>query len=132
MNMLLQKLKRLCYTRIFILFNLSAVAFTFQACYGVPQDDLMAVTISGKVTDSQTLEPIQGIKVEGGQSGTIAYTDNEGYFIVQVEPGDVNEVTFSDVDGQDNRSYADKIAAVADSLPSHTISLDIALNPKSN
>lgn len=125
-----QRIKRLFYTRIFVLFNLSAVAFTFQACYGSPQDGWMDVGISGYVLATDTREPIQGIKVDVLSSGLSSYTDEEGFFVVRTESDSAYTIVFSDVDGDDNGLYWDKTTVLTDTVNSYDLSLKVMLNPK--
>ncbi|MBN1949816.1 MAG: radical SAM-associated putative lipoprotein [Bacteroidales bacterium] len=132
MNNIIQKIKRLAYTRFFALFSLSAVAFTFQACYGMPQDDWQSVTIQGYVSDSETREPISGIRVAVDQNGTTAFTDVEGFFMVRAEPNTNYDIIFSDVDGDENGVYWEKTASLTDSISNAELSLKVMLNPKAN
>ena len=126
------QLKRICYTKIFILFNLSAVAFTFQACYGTMQDDWMDVLITGYVYSSETREPIPGIEVEVVKTGTASMTDEEGYFAVRSEKNSAYMLVCSDIDGEDNGSFWDKTTVLNDSLDKYDLSLKVMLNPKDN
>ena len=128
----IQKFRRFFFTRILVLFNLSAVAFTFQACYGVPQDEWMDVMITGYVSDAETREPISGIDVEVIKIGSAAITDEEGYFRVYAEQDSLYTLIFSDVDGEANGLYWDKTTSISDTLYSKDLSLKVLLNPKTN
>lgn len=130
MKAIIRKLKRLTYTKVFALFSLSAVAFTFQACYGMPQDDWVSVDIKGYVNDSQTREPIPGIRVRVDGNGSSAYTDAEGFFVVRAEPDSVYTLNFTDVDGEDNGLYWDKTASLSDTASMEELSFKVLLNPK--
>ena len=49
--------------------------------------------ISGSVVDAKTNQPIAGVNITGGNTGTAA--DNEGRFSIAVQEGD--ELTFSHI-----------------------------------
>ena len=67
--------------KIFNGISLTAVAFIFQACYGVGPDCYSDVRLTGTVTSKTTNLPIQGIKVTvNDESHNIGITDENGKF----------------------------------------------------
>jgi hypothetical protein len=129
MKTLIQKSRRFIYTRILVLFNLSAVAFTFQACYGMPQDDWMDVMITGYVYASDTHEPIPGIGV-AAENGTYSNTDQDGYFSIRAEQDSLYNIIASDLDGEENGEFWNKTTTLADTLHTNEMSLKVYLNRK--
>lgn len=104
--------------KIFSGISLTAVAFSFQACYGTPNDLVCDVKFTGTVTSKTTNLPIEGIKVVLNDGVIHGFTDKNGKFIVYARkweldcklcvPGKVN-IHFLDIDGVDNGHFADKI-----------------------
>ena len=129
---ILQKIRRLFFTRILVIFNLSAVAFAFQACYGTPQDIKEEVMISGYVTASGTGEPIQGIEVNFGNSVGIETTNTEGYYYLFVQMDTLYNVVFHDIDGEQNGIFLDKSAQIINNNYLSELGLDVVLQPKNN
>ena len=111
------------------------------ACYGVPYDEYIPREgISGRVVDSETGEPIKGIKVRAVPStesfGTTPYdssvlTDEVGHFVITFDidscpPGYTIKCT--DVDGDLNGSYKEVITKF--SYEGDTFDLVIKMTPK--
>jgi len=107
--------------KIFNGISLTAVAFIFQACYGVPHDDFYDVRFTGTVTSKTTNLPIKGIKVTvNDESHNIGITDAEGKFDfyagvpnwefdgndVHYKPDSVS-IHFRDIDGIENGFFRD-------------------------
>ena len=111
------------------------------ACYGVPYDEYIPREgISGRVVDSETGEPIKGIKVRAVPStesfGTTPYdssvlTDEVGHFFITFDidscpPGYTIKCT--DVDGDLNGSYKEVITKFT--YEGDTFDLVIKMTPK--
>ena len=105
---------------IFNCFSLTAVAFIFQACYGMPHDEYYDVKLTGTVTSKTTNLPVKGIKVSVNDGISYGFTDENGKFNFyagvpsydfyrdgkEYKSGKVN-VHFLDIDGIRNGSFAD-------------------------
>jgi len=89
--------------------SLTAIAFTFQACYGTPNDLGLDIRLSGTVKSKTTNLPIKGIKVSRPDSPTYQLTDEKGNFSFYTyqNGSDSIPVLFADIDGVDNGNYAD-------------------------
>ena len=111
------------------------------ACHGVPHDEYIPREgISGRVVDSETGEPIKGIKVRAVPSterfGTTPYdssvlTDEVGHFVITFDidscpPGYTIKCT--DVDGDLNGSYKEVITKFT--YEGDTFDLVIKMTPK--
>jgi len=73
----LRKLLRIVFGSL----SLTAVAFIFQACYGMDRDDFYDVKLTGMVKSKTTNQPIQGIKVLVNAGGyNYGITDENGKF----------------------------------------------------
>jgi len=100
--------------KIFNGISLTAVAFIFQACYGVPFDEFYDVKLTGTVTSKTTNLPIQGIKViVNDESHNMGITDENGkfefYASVRNCLGEYSDtVSFIDIDGIENGCFADR------------------------
>ena len=90
-------------------FSATALMFTFQACYGPPQS-YINTTLRGFVTDAETGESIEGLKVASEDIGFSAITNHEGYF----EDPDVRRgldewgnypIQITDIDSTENGLY---------------------------
>ena len=106
---------------IFGSISLTAVAFTFQACYGMDSDEYSDIKFKGTVLSKTTNLPIKGIKVtinEGGRGE--CFTDENGEFEFFSEVPKFNylidntrytpdsiRVNFSDIDESENGYFAD-------------------------
>ncbi|MCR4680536.1 MAG: carboxypeptidase-like regulatory domain-containing protein [Bacteroidales bacterium] len=63
-------------------FTATALMFTFQACYGMPQRDIQ-VNIQGTVTNAETGEPVEGLSIKLGEYENCIFettTDADGHF----------------------------------------------------
>ena len=60
-------------------FSFTALMFTFQACYGMPGRDISTI-IQGRVTDMETNEPVEGLRVFSEDVSLIDTTDQNGIF----------------------------------------------------
>ena len=105
--------------KIFNGISLTAVAFIFQACYGMPPDCYHNdVKFTGTVTSKTTKSPIKGIKVIiNDESHNIGITDENGkfefYASVRNCLGEYSErVSFLDIDGVENGCFADSTIIV--------------------
>ena len=103
--------------------SLTAVAFIFQACYGVPSPPYynFDARLSGKVLSKTDKQPIKGIKVSVANALNFAITDEDGNFsfyahvenyrydsIMQIITLDSIPVLFSDIDSTENGYFIDK------------------------
>ena len=108
--------------------SLGSALFVFQACYGIPNDEI-GLTVKGIVTSESSKEPIMGIKVEldiEEQSPQYTYTDVNGYFGFYLPRISQTNLSFTDVDSIENGSYVRKDTLVE--LPKYgVIHLDIEL-----
>ena len=97
--------------------SLTAVAFVFQACYGMPNDMYCDFKLTGTVTSKTTNLPIKGIKVVVDKGLNYGFTDENGKFNFYASFPDCNaqndvNIHFLDVDGVENGSFADKTTIV--------------------
>ena len=114
--------------KIFGCVSFTAMAFVFQACYGVP--DTYSIRLTGIVRSKTTDLPIKGIKIiingedyYGYEMGNFGITNEEGKFdfyanvpkwdyydcIDSVQyPADSVRVRFLDIDGVENGYFEDK------------------------
>jgi len=95
--------------------SLTAVAFIFQACYGMPPDryrDGFDAHLSGKVLSKTDNQPIKGIKVSVVNALNFAITDEDGNFdfYAYVQNGSCSNlpVLFADIDSTENGYFVDK------------------------
>jgi len=105
--------------KIFGGISLTAIAFTFQACYGIWTDDYCDVRFTGMVTSKTTNLPVKGIKIAIDKGINYGFTDENGKFDIYASvssdralcesctPGKA-EIHFLDVDGAENGHFADK------------------------
>ena len=102
--------------KIFGGISLTAVAFTFQACYGTGPDEHCDMRFTGTVISKTTNLPIQGIKVALNDGIIYGFTDKNGKFDIYAYEMDLNcedcisgkaKIHFLDVDGADNGHFAD-------------------------
>ena len=101
--------------------SFTAIAFIFQACYGMDRDWSYDVRLTGTVTSKTTNLPIKGIKVVVNDEGyNMGITDENGNFDFyssvpnySYERDDVHyspdkvRVSFFDIDGIANGHFAD-------------------------
>ena len=110
MNKLRQK-KQQTLRFLFGSFSATALMFTFQACYGMP--DNYRYVMTGKVVSESTEEPIPDIRVIAERNGVmmdeIVSTDTNGYFTLNVGLMRLDSVNvhLKDEDGENHGSYAD-------------------------
>ena len=111
---------------IFGCISLTAVAFAFQACYGMPRDEFYDVKLTGTVKSKTTKTPIKGIKItvnDGKHEDVYGITDNNGRFDFYAKvpgwdyyynkdelryPPDSVKISFLDIDGVENGLFDDK------------------------
>jgi len=107
--------------KIFGGISVTAVAFTFQACYGMGGDMYYDIKLTGTVTSKTTNLPIRGIEVTvNDESHNLGITDEKGKFDFYAGvPGypferdgiryvpDSVRVHFRDIDGIENGHFAD-------------------------
>ena len=104
--------------KIFNGISLTAVAFIFQACYGMDRDCYSDVRFTGTVTSKTTNLPIKGIKVSvNDESHNIGITDAEGKFDFYAGVSTCSDeqgvsVHFLDIDGIENGHFADKTITI--------------------
>ena len=121
------KSRRLLRT-IFGCVSLTAVAFVFQACYGIKEDCFYDVKFTGTVKAKDTNLPIKGIKVAINDKVNFGITDENGKFdfyasIPEWEgcyhhkdtvhyPPDSVRVHFLDIDSIENGYFLNKTIIV--------------------
>ena len=89
-------------------FSFTALMFAFQACYGMPGNQMEAI-IQGRVTDMETNEPIEGLMVFSEHLDFVDTTDHNGAFACP-EKRYLNEYvkyqfTVTDIDSTENGQY---------------------------
>ena len=106
--------------KIFGCISLTAVAFVFQACYGVEPDWYYDIKVTGTVRSKSTDVPIKGIKVVVNSERNFGITDENGNFDfyacvpnshdyydgVEHVPDSI-PIQFLDIDGDENGSFSD-------------------------
>ena len=121
--------------------SLTAVAFIFQACYGMPRDFGYDIKVSGTVKSKTTNLPIKGIKVGQLNDPSYAITDEEGNFSFYTYISDrryMNDSTYNpdsipilflDIDSVENGYFADKTVIIK---PDHNdeIKINVELEEK--
>jgi hypothetical protein len=102
--------------KIFGGISLTAIAFVFQACYGIEPDCSYDMHLSGKVLSKTTQLPVKGIKVSVANSSNYAITDENGLFDFyacirnyeeSASPDNI-PVLFKDIDDSESDSFSDK------------------------
>ena len=129
MNKLELKYRKLLRT-LFGCISFTAVAFVFQACYGVPES--YSIRLTGTVKSKTTNLPIKGIKImingeyRHRMEETFGITNEDGEFDFYAEvpkwdyydyedsvtvryPADSVKVHFLDIDNTENGWFEDKI-----------------------
>jgi len=128
--------------KIFNGFSLTAAAFVFQACYGMPLDDFYDVKLTGTVTSKTTNLPIKGIKVSVDKGVNYGFTDKNGKFGfyasvpnwdferdgVQYTTDKVN-IHFLDIDGIENGHFEDK-TIIIDPAHNDEVKISVELDEK--
>jgi len=109
--------------RIYQGLGAATVTLLFQACYGMPMDD---VNISGTVSSKKD-EPIPGIKVSVVNFSSDS-TDKDGKFNIYAYGQTSYNLKFEDVDGTLNGSYKTKVKIISlnDAYDSQNVQLDEA------
>ena len=132
MTKLFLKIRRVYLVHLLGFFKLSAVAFTFQCCYGTPQDFEMDVRVNGVVTSSESGLPIEGISVEIDNKYDAVQTNANGFYSFYTLPDSVYTLKFSDVDGNTNGAFWDKYITIQYDVANPNLTVDMALNPRDN
>jgi hypothetical protein len=123
MNSLKLKIKEMPYL-ILKVFGLIFIAFVLESCGGVSSSyyDTEPCMVYGKVTDADTQEPIEGIKVHSWQSYEgYKYTDSLGNYNIFAGQGKP-EISYSDINGV----WLDTIIS-PNTLNMSKVKLDVAL-----
>ena len=132
---------------IFGCFSFTAIAFVFQACYGMKQDRFYDIKLTGTVKSNTTNLPIKGIKVSvNDERYNHGFTDENGKFDFYTRvpnfdyysPGDSLEVIYTpdsvrvhflDVDGIENGEFADK-TIIIDPAHKNEVKINVKLDEK--
>ena len=114
--------------------SLTAVAFIFQACYGMRGDCYDDVRLTGTVTSKTTNLPIQGIKViVNDESHNIGITDENGKFDfyagISYCTDEQVSVRFLDIDGVENGHFADT-TIIIDPADKDEVKINVKLEEK--
>ena len=124
--------------------SLTAVAFTFQACYGTPSDFGYDIKITGTVKSKTTKLPVKGIKVSCPNNPAYKITDEKGNFSFftfiddsrfpddstsAYLPAGSIPISFSDIDGAENGNYCDTTIIIT-SARKDEVKIDVELNEK--
>ncbi len=116
------------FRTFFGIFSLSGIMFTFQACYGTPQDFGLDVLVQGKVVSGSTQQGIPGVKVSVPDNGQYAQTASDGTFSLYTERRLEYRISVTDTDGALNGIYQAKDTVVTVPETSESIDLRIELN----
>ena len=105
----LKEKKRKLLRFLFGSFSFTALMFTFQACYRMPERSVEA-DIQGRVTDMETGEPVEGLQVTSDIVGLTDTTDRNGQFVDPVGKRSLYvweeyRFTVTDIDGAENGQY---------------------------
>lgn len=89
-------------------FSFTALMFAFQACYGMPGNQMEAI-IQGRVSDKETNEPIEGLTVFSESLSFVDTTDHNGAFS-DPEARYLHEMEYfhfivRDIDSTENSQY---------------------------
>lgn len=106
----------------------TSLAFTFQACYGTPQDFGEDVLITGTVTSKQTGEAIPGVKVAVEDQPQYDLTDSNGQFSMYALRSSACTVTFKDADALQHGDFLPK-DTVVEALSEHIV-LNVSLDAR--
>ena len=126
--------------KIFNGISLTAVAFVFQACYGMDRDwQYCDVKLVGTVTSKTTNLPVKGIKIAVDKGLNYGLTDEEGKFDFYVSVPDgyycanctSNKaiIHFLDIDDNENGHFSDKTIEI-NLTCNDEISVDVELEEK--
>lgn len=108
--------------------SFTTALFVFQACYGMPQDAINDVYISGKVVSQSSGLPLEGIKVEAVLFEHYGLTDSLGKFEFYAPWSDSLKLTIEDNDPKTNGAYLSKDTVLVN--PKMDVILNIALDEK--
>ncbi|MBP7102673.1 MAG: carboxypeptidase-like regulatory domain-containing protein [Bacteroidales bacterium] len=124
----LKEKKRKLIRAFFGLFSFSAVMFVFQACYGMPNDYGLDVSIEGNVVSKVDNQPIQGIRVTvEGYSYNYGITDSNGHYSFYNQIADKYTLKFTDEDSLAHGAYKSLDTTIVTSADIKKIVLNIAL-----
>ncbi len=104
--------KRKISRRILNGLSLSAMLFVFQACYGAPQDFEIDIQLEGIVKGKDSMQPIEGIKVQIPGSSQYTLTDKDGKFQMFIPYTASYNIQFLDIDSLTNSHYRDTATTV--------------------
>jgi len=123
--------------------SLTAAAFVFHACYGMPPDNYDDINVTGTVRSKTTLLPVEGIKVMVNDEGyNFGITDKDGKFDfyssipkysyskddIHYSPENV-KIDFLDIDGIENGHFSDT-TIIFNRADKNTIIINIELKEK--
>jgi hypothetical protein len=106
--------------------SFTSALFIFQACYGMPQDMMPDVLVSGKVTSKTTGLPIKGIKVSLDGQDQYVSTTSMGEFSLYTLLMEQMVLRFEDVDAMANGTYASRDTLLTD--VGHEVYVEMALD----
>ena len=93
---------------LFGTFSFTALMFAFQACYGMPGNQMEAI-IQGRVSDMETNEPVEGLMVFSERLGFVDTTDQNGVFsateVSYMYDREYFQFTVRDIDSTENGQY---------------------------
>ena len=93
---------------LFGTFSFTALMFAFQACYGMPGNQMEAI-IQGRVSDMETNEPVEGLMVFSERLGFVDTTDQNGVFsdteLRYMYDREYFQFTVRDIDSTENGQY---------------------------
>jgi len=107
--------------KVFNGISVTSIAFTFQACYGMPPDIDCDVRFMGTVISKTTNLPVEGIKVALNDGVLYGFTNKNGKFDIYARKWELDceqcannkvNIHFLDVDGADNGHFADKTISI--------------------
>lgn len=110
-------------------FSLTAVMFTFQACYGSPRDFGLDVYIAGKIISEKNGLPVEGIKISVPNEMQHVLSDQEGYFSFYTVKKEDIKIQFERIDPDTEKTYLIKDTVLQD-IEDNRVFLDIALDNK--
>jgi hypothetical protein len=107
--------------------SLSAVLFTFQACYGTVEDFGMDVFVKGIVVSKTSGLPIKGIKVSVPNLMQYVLSSEDGFFSFYTASDSKIQIVFEDIDSNENGLYAKKDTIITNLPDNKEIALTIQL-----
>ena len=108
-------------------FSFASALFVFQACYGMPQDMLNDLYISGQVVSQSSGLPVEGIKVEADEFMHYGLTNSDGFFEFYTPATDSLKLSIEDTDPASNGDFISKDTLLIN--PDYVI-LNIALEER--